>query len=74
MHKMKNAGVHTQVHYIPVHKQPFHRNKFKHNSSNKIIEAEKYYNSCISIPLYSSMQDRDADYVIENILSILKKQ
>ena len=62
--KSKNIG--TQVHYIPVHTQPYYRNKFGYNWGDCPI-AEKYYQHALSIPLYPKMSDFDVKHVIESI-------
>ena len=60
----KNVG--TQVHYIPVNTLPYYRNI----SQDECPEADKYYEQCLSIPLYPSMSDNDVDTVIDAIISL----
>lgn len=59
--RQRNYGV--QLHYIPVHLQPYYRNLgFK---SGDYPEAEAYGESAISIPLYPSLTNQEQDRVIE---------
>lgn len=60
--KAKNIG--TQVHYIPVHLQPYYRKKFGYKTGD-YPKAEKYYEECLSLPLYPKMKKEEALYVID---------
>ncbi len=55
----------TQIHYIPIYKQPYYKKIFclKHNCSN----AEKYYKECISLPMFVSLTQKQQDYVIKEM-------
>lgn len=67
--QLKKRGINTQVHYIPVHLMPYYtkNHKFKLGDYPK---AERYYDQCLSIPLYPKMSDDDAKRVSENILQL----
>ncbi len=70
MLELKKRGIQTQVHYIPVHLQPFFQNRFG-TGKGDCPNAEAYYRQCLSIPLYPAMNDNDINkvtYEIENIL------
>jgi UDP-4-amino-4,6-dideoxy-N-acetyl-beta-L-altrosamine transaminase/dTDP-4-dehydrorhamnose reductase len=69
MSELKALGIQTQVHYIPVHTNPFYRQKFGTNPGD-CPNAEKYYEQCLSIPLYPAMSDSDIEKVTSSILSI----
>jgi UDP-4-amino-4,6-dideoxy-N-acetyl-beta-L-altrosamine transaminase len=56
----------AQVHYIPVHYQPYYRNQGW--GKGDLPVAESYYQRCLSIPLYPSLTDAEQDYVIQKIL------
>jgi UDP-4-amino-4,6-dideoxy-N-acetyl-beta-L-altrosamine transaminase len=62
---LKTNNVFAQVHYIPVHLMPYYkqfgwkRGDFPH--------SEKYYENCLSIPMYPSLKDEEIAYVIEKI-------
>jgi perosamine synthetase len=62
--KMKNIG--TQVHYIPVHTQPYYKNKYGYDWGDCPV-AEDYYQQALSIPLFPKMKDSDVNHVIESI-------
>ena len=60
--KLKERGLHLQVHYIPVHLQPYYSKLgFKEGDYPK---AEAYYNKTISLPLYPALKDSDVKRII----------
>jgi dTDP-4-amino-4,6-dideoxygalactose transaminase len=63
---LRSKSVGTQVHYIPVHTQPYYKNKYNYNWGDYPV-AEEYYQKALSIPLYPKMNDDDVDYVIESV-------
>lgn len=63
---LKGHGIFAQIHYIPVHLQPYYRQFGWKNGD--FPAAEDYYNHCISLPLFPSLTDDEQAYVIEKIL------
>jgi dTDP-4-amino-4,6-dideoxygalactose transaminase len=64
---LRSKQIFCQVHYIPVHLQPFYRNKgFK---KGMYTNVETYYDGCLSIPMYPSLTDSEINYVINTIKS-----
>lgn len=72
MEKLKNLGILTQVHYIPVHTQPFYQKHFG-TKWGDFPKAEAYYQQCLSLPLYPAMEDSDVEYVIHAVKSVVQK-
>ena len=69
MDDLRRVGIGTQVHYIPVHLQPFYtRFGFK---AGDFPEAENYYREALSLPLYHAMSDSDQDRVIAAVKAVL---
>lgn len=66
MGELRQCGVGTQVHYIPVCLQPYYRSKYGYGPG-KCPEAESYYRRCLSLPLYPAMSDSDVARVIESV-------
>lgn len=65
--KLKQAGLYLQIHYIPVHTQPyFQKLGFKVGDYPK---AEKYYEQTFSLPLHPGLSDRD----IKKIVGVIKR-
>ena len=66
MAELKGKGILTQVHYIPVHTQPF----YQQNYGTKVGDfpcAEAYYEQALSLPLYQGMEDSDVKHVIDSV-------
>ncbi len=73
MVELRTKGIQTQVHYIPVHLQPYFRRSFETKEGNCPV-AETYYQRCLSLPLYPAMNDRDVATVIKTLSGILSFQ
>jgi dTDP-4-amino-4,6-dideoxygalactose transaminase len=64
---LKKQQILCQIHYIPVHLHPYYQSLgFK---KGQFPNAESFYETCLSIPLYPSMTDGQQDYVINKIKS-----
>lgn len=68
--KLRKDNIYAQVHYIPVHKMPYYQSIGFANVS--CPEAEKYYDQCLSLPMYPSLTDAQQDYVINSVLTNIK--
>ena len=69
--KLYDKRIGTSVHYVPLHRQPYWRNKY--DLSDKMFpNAEEAYKSMISLPLYAGMTDQQQEYVIDMLLELLK--
>jgi perosamine synthetase len=67
--KLKSRNIGSQVHYIPIYKQPYHAKKLGQIEDNFPI-TEKYYQGCLSIPLYPGMSNQDVENVIHAITEV----
>lgn len=68
-HNARKAGLNLQVHYIPVHTQPYYQTQgYKWGDYPK---AEEYYNHCISLPLYPDLTDEDLEEIVKRIKELL---
>lgn len=65
---MSAEGVQCQIHYVPVYWFPYYENMgYKRGLCPN---AEMIYKSCMSIPLYPGMSDRDVEDVIKAVTKI----
>lgn len=64
----KNIGV--NVHYIPVHLQPYYKDKGF--SYGDFPESERFYENAISLPLHPKLSLEQQDYIINEITESLK--
>ena len=53
-----NLGIEVNIHYIPVYRHPYHE------SSIRLLESEKYYNSALSIPIFPSITKIGITFII----------
>ncbi|MBQ2646387.1 MAG: UDP-4-amino-4,6-dideoxy-N-acetyl-beta-L-altrosamine transaminase [Achromobacter sp.] len=60
---MRERGVGVNVHYIPVHLQPYYRDLGF--TSGMFPVAENYYRRAISLPLYYGLTDAEQDQVVQ---------
>jgi len=68
---LRKRGLWVQVHYIPVHLQPYYRQLgYK---KGLCPNAEDFYEKEISIPLYPMMSQEDIDCVKKNLLDVFKE-
>jgi UDP-4-amino-4,6-dideoxy-N-acetyl-beta-L-altrosamine transaminase len=65
---LRAQGVGSQVHYIPVHTQPYYRNRY---GPLRLPGAEAWYTRCLSLPLFPGMSDEDVSNVVEALRSAL---
>lgn len=66
---LRAADIGVNVHYIPVHTQPYFRRLGF--SFGDFPNSEAYYTRCLSLPMYPSLADADQCYVIEKIRKLL---
>lgn len=68
---LHSLNILAQIHYIPVHLMPYYR-----DLGSKVGDfplAESYYERCISLPVYPTLEEEEQDYVINSILNFYKK-
>ena len=65
--RLRSAGFFINLHYIPVYKHPFYRNRGHKNTFLK--NAESYYSKALSIPIYPGITEE----VQTKVIDILKK-
>src|SRR5690606_6392731 len=66
---LRDAGIGVNVHYIPVHTQPYYRRMGF--APGAFPQAEQYYAEAISLPLFPTMTEQQQDEVIATLGSVL---
>jgi dTDP-4-amino-4,6-dideoxygalactose transaminase len=67
--QMRDMGIGVNVHYIPVHTQPYYSDLgFRRGD---YPNAERYYDSCISLPMYPGLTDAEQSYVVTALCNAL---
>lgn len=67
--RLKVAGVGTQVHYIPVHTQPYYQSLV---GQQQLPGAMAYYRATLSLPLFPSMTTADVERVAKTIEEVIR--
>jgi UDP-4-amino-4,6-dideoxy-N-acetyl-beta-L-altrosamine transaminase len=66
------AGIRANVHYIPVHTQPYYqRLGFRFGDFPR---SEEYYRRALSLPMYYELTDPEVEYVIATLREVLRKE
>lgn len=65
--------INLQVHYIPLYLQKYYKKKFKF-SKKQFLEAEKFYNQTVSLPIYCSLKKKEIKKVIKHINNLTNKK
>jgi UDP-4-amino-4,6-dideoxy-N-acetyl-beta-L-altrosamine transaminase len=73
MNRLRSQGIGTQVHYIPVHLQPYYRENCSEGPGD-LPGAELYYSEAISLPMYPDLTNKDVERVIISMQQALKKE
>lgn len=60
MRALSASGIGTQVHYLPLHHQPYYRRRY---GAVSLSGAERYYAQALSLPLSAQMTDNDVKRV-----------
>ena len=68
--QLSDAGIGTSVHYVPLHRQPYWRDRYG-LAPEQFPQADKAYQRMFSIPLFTAMSDADQERIIAALRQIL---
>ncbi|WP_028603063.1 DegT/DnrJ/EryC1/StrS family aminotransferase [Ottowia thiooxydans] len=68
---LSDAGVATSVHYVPLHRQPYWRDRYG-LAPEQFPVVEKAYQRMFSIPLFTAMSDDEQARVIAALKSVVR--
>lgn len=68
---MLKEGVHTGLHYIPLHLLSYYKSKYELRV-NDFPKALRYYQQILSLPIYPTMSDEEVQYVCDVIKKVAK--
>jgi len=69
---LKQAGIGTSVHFIPLHLHPYYRDRYGYRSGD-FPHAEDAYTRCISLPIYPDMSKADVERVATSVKQLLQR-
>ncbi len=67
MSELKDSGIGTQVHFIPIYHQPYYKELY---GDILLVGVEEYYQSCLSLPLFHSLSLEEHKKIIQKVLSL----
>jgi perosamine synthetase len=70
--ELKNRGVMTSVHFIPLYRHPYYKNNFRYNFT-EFANSEWLFERIISLPIYPGMTSDKVEYVIDTIRDVIKR-
>ncbi|MCB0284581.1 MAG: DegT/DnrJ/EryC1/StrS family aminotransferase [Calditrichaeota bacterium] len=70
--KLKNKGVNTSVHFIPLHYHPYYKENIPHNTAD-LKNSEWVFERNISLPIYPGMTVGEVEYVCNAVLDICRQ-
>ena len=68
---LRQSGIGVNVHYIPVHTQPYFQ-KFGFVQGD-YPNAERYYQEAISLPMFPTMTEEQQNRVVDALATVLKE-
>ncbi len=69
MRRLQRRGIGTQVHYIPVHLQPYYA---RQAATPELPGAQRFYERCLSLPLFAGMDETDVERVVDALAEELR--
>jgi perosamine synthetase len=64
--RLREKGINCQVHFIPIHLQPYYQNRYGFKNGDFPV-AEEFYRREVSIPMYPGLTSNDIEYVSSSI-------
>lgn len=68
---LRSSGVGVNLHYIPIHLQPYYQRLGFRNGM--FPKAETYYSEALSLPIYPNLSHREQDHVISALEASLSE-
>jgi perosamine synthetase len=69
--KLKEDGIGTSVHFIPVHKHPYYKRTYGYQEKNYPV-ANSVFERSLSLPIYPGLSAEEVDYIIHQTLKHAK--
>ncbi len=69
--KLQEKNIGTSVHFIPIHKHSYYKNRYSYTDKNYPV-ANEVFKKSLSLPIYPDLSDEDVDYIIGCVLKYAK--
>ena len=69
---LREQGIGVNLHYIPVHTQPYYQDMGF--AEGDFPESERYYREAISLPMFHGMTEQQQDTVVQTLTDILQRR
>jgi dTDP-4-amino-4,6-dideoxygalactose transaminase len=69
---LRAAGIGVNLHYIPLHLQPYYRELGF--AEGDFPQAERYYAEAISLPMFPLLSDEQQDFVVEQLRRLVLEE
>jgi perosamine synthetase len=70
MEALRQDGIGTQVHYIPVYRQPYYRDGI---DKAAFPHSEAYYRECLTVPLHAGLTDAEVERVVRAVRAVARR-
>jgi len=70
--KMKQAGINLQVHYIPIHLQPYYQKNYGFSIGDYPV-SESFYNNEVSLPIYPDLSKDETGFIVDNVIKFISR-
>ncbi|MDB4816225.1 DegT/DnrJ/EryC1/StrS family aminotransferase [Gammaproteobacteria bacterium] len=70
LNKLQEKGIGTSLHYKPLHRMTFYREKYN-LSKNDFPNSEEIWAGCFSLPIFPDLQEEEQSYIIDAVKEIL---
>ena len=68
---LRDAGIGTQLHYIPIYRHSVYRDRGHIGDEDRLPESERYYREALTLPMFPAMRDSDVDRVVTELRRLL---
>jgi dTDP-4-amino-4,6-dideoxygalactose transaminase len=72
IYELKKRGIGTSVHFIPLYRFSYYKKHFQYHPQS-FANSEWIFERVVSLPIFPGMTKQEIDYVIENVIDIVKK-
>ncbi len=69
--ELKERGIQTRLHYIPVHLLTYYKNKYDFKINSFPNALQNYY-QILSLPIHSALTNDDVEHIIESVKAVAK--